>query len=157
TISYAHNRGIIHRDLKPLNIILGDYGETSVLDWGLAKSFERTEMERASGEETLEPGPDYDGSDTRTGHARGTPSYMSPEQAAGQWDTVGPASDIYSLGATLYAILTGQAPFRGFSVGEIVAKAKQGEFPRPRQVKPDVPRPLEAICLKAMARRPEDR
>jgi WD40 repeat protein/tRNA A-37 threonylcarbamoyl transferase component Bud32 len=157
TIGYAHSRGIIHRDLKPSNIMLGKYGETLVVDWGLAKPFERDDTARASGEMTLAPESGDENSDgTHMGQAVGTPAYMSPEQAAGQHDEVGPASDIYSLGATLYAILTDRPPFEGKSEG-VLRRVERGEFPRPRQIRPSVPAALEAICLKAMAMRPQDR
>jgi eukaryotic-like serine/threonine-protein kinase len=159
TVAYAHSRGILHRDLKPGNIMLGDYGETLVVDWGMAKPFARTERERSTGEETLMPPVTEDTPEGQTqyGRALGTPAYMSPEQAAGRWDVVGPASDIFSLGATLYAILTGQPPYRGPSQEIVLHQARHGEFPTPRKVEPDVPRALEAICLKAMALKPEER
>ena len=157
TVAYAHSRGVIHRDIKPDNILLGPYGQTLLLDWGLAK--------QAAGEarETLSEGVADegrladDGLRTEAGTVIGTPAYMSPEQAAGRWDLVGPAGDVYSLGATLYALLSGQPPVQGRQVGEVLDKVKRGDFPPPRQRKPDVPRALESICLKAMARRPEER
>jgi tetratricopeptide (TPR) repeat protein/tRNA A-37 threonylcarbamoyl transferase component Bud32 len=156
TVAYAHGRGVIHRDLKPGNVLLGDYGETLVVDWGLAKPFKRPQAEQTAGEDApIAPGgPTEDG--THVGQAMGTPAYMSPEQAQGHWDVVGPASDIYSLGATLYAVLTGEAPFKG-GVAEILAKVKRGDFLAPRQVKRTCPGALEAICLKAMAAKPEAR
>jgi eukaryotic-like serine/threonine-protein kinase len=159
TLAFAHNRGIIHRDLKPGNIMLGKYGETLVVDWGLARSFTRTDSERASGEDSLIPAtengqpPDL----TKIGATKGTPAYMSPEQAEGRWDVVGPASDIYSLGATLYDLLTGVPPVRGGDYGEVLSKAQRAEFPRPRSIKPNIAKPLEAICLKAMKRDRADR
>ncbi len=157
TIAYAHSRGIIHRDLKPNNVMLGKYGETLVVDWGLAKPIRRTEEQRqATGEETLRPSS-RTGEETQMGQVVGTPAYMSPEQAAGRWNVVGPASDIYGLGAILYAILTGRAPVSGRDSYEILSKVQRCEFPRPRQVKPSVPAALEAICLKAMALEPEKR
>jgi serine/threonine protein kinase len=110
TVGYAHSRGILHRDLKPSNVMLGKYGETLVVDWGLAKPFDRDESARASGEETLTPVTGSDSSVTQYGQAMGTPAYMSPEQAEGRWDVVGPASDVYSLGAILYAVLAGRPP-----------------------------------------------
>jgi serine/threonine protein kinase len=82
---------------------------------------------------------------------------MSPEQAEGRLDLLGPASDVYSLGATLYCLLTGTAPFQDVDTGRLLEKVQKGDFPRPRQVKSDVSAPLEAVCLKAMARRPKDR
>ena len=159
TMAYAHSRGILHRDLKPRNVMLGKYDETLVVDWGLAKPFDRDEAARAVGEETLTPGSGSSDSrsDTPTVGVVGTPAYMSPEQAEARWDLVGPASDIFSLGGILYAILTGQAPYQGRKVGEILEKVKRCEFPRPRQIKPGVPRALEAICLEAMALEPSER
>jgi tetratricopeptide (TPR) repeat protein len=156
TLAYAHDRGIVHRDLKPDNIMLGKYGETLVLDWGLAKPMAGGKADPTAAQET--PAYTFDGSDggTQMGQAIGTPPYMSPEQAAGLWDEVIPASDVYSLGATLYCLLTGKAPLKG-EKSDVLKKAQQGDFPPPRHIKPSIARPLEAICLKAMARKREDR
>ncbi len=156
TIAYAHSRGVLHRDLKPSNILLGEYGETVVVDWGLAKPMasggagDGTDGTRGRGTEGGE-------GDTQVGAVVGTPAYMSPEQAAGDWARVGTASDIYSLGATLYVLLTGQPPFQDSQVCSVLLKVRDGRFPTPRQQGRHVPPALEAICLKAMARRPEDR
>jgi serine/threonine protein kinase len=157
TVAYAHSRGIIHRDIKPANIMLGKFGETLLVDWGLAKPVQRSDDPRSAGGASLAPQTASAGDLTRVGDALGTPQYMSPEQAAGRWDSVGPASDIYSLGATLYVLLAGRLPFQAGSVSELLDRVQQGKFPRPREVKRDIPRALEAICLKAMAVRPEDR
>jgi serine/threonine protein kinase len=162
-IQYAHDRGILHRDLKPGNIMLGKYGETLVVDWGLAKPMDQ--IEHASTEPLLKPQSASGTSNTLLGRAVGTPQYMSPEQAAGRLDAVGPSSDVYSLGATLYALLTGKASVedsavehqRQADVGKILDKVIKGNFPRPRQVKPNVAPALEAICLKAMALKSADR
>jgi serine/threonine protein kinase/tetratricopeptide (TPR) repeat protein len=157
-VAYAHSRGVLHRDLKPGNIMLGKYGETLLIDWGLAKPVGRDRAGSAGPEErTLRPSSGSGVAATQMGSAIGTPGYMSPEQAAGQLDQLGPASDVYSLGATLYALLTGQAPFPERAVGDVLEKVPKGDFPRPRQLKPAVPAALEAVCLKAMALRPEDR
>jgi serine/threonine protein kinase len=163
TIAYAHSKGIVHRDIKPANIMLGDFGETLVLDWGLAKDVGAQEGETAqapeatTAAETGAPMRTRSDSPTQTGVVMGTPTYMSPEQAEGRWDLVGPASDVYSLGATLYTLLTGESPFQERHGVEMLSKVQRGEFLPPRQRKRDTPRALEAICLKAMARRPEER
>jgi len=159
TVAYAHSRAILHRDLKPRNVMLGRYDETLVVDWGLAKPFAPGDVAACAGEEALLPssGSSGSGSDTPTVGVVGTLAYMSPEQAEARWDVVGPASDIFSLGAVLYAILTGQPPYQLGSDGEIIERVKQCRFPKPREVKPEVPRSLEAICQKAMAARPADR
>jgi hypothetical protein len=156
TVAYAHSRGVIHRDLKPANVMLGKYGETLVVDWGLAKPVERTEADRLLGEETLEPTPGSGEDATHLGLAMGTPAFMSPEQVAGRWDAVGPASDIFSLGAILYALLTGRAPYPG-GKEEAMARASAADYPLPRRVNPATPRALEAVCLKALAPNPADR
>ncbi len=157
TMAYAHSRGVIHRDLKPANIMLGKYGETLVVDWGLAKAVERDDVTGADDEATLRPTLDGGAVATQQGLVAGTPAYCSPEQAAGQWDVVGPPSDIFSLGAVLYNLLTGRVPYNGSVVLEILAQACMGDVIPPRQRKGDVPRALEAVCLKAMARDRPDR
>jgi serine/threonine-protein kinase len=156
-LAYAHSRGVLHRDLKPANVMLGKYGETLVVDWGLAKTVGREEGLPGSEERTLRPQSGSGAALTQMGSALGTPGYMSPEQASGRLDLVGRASDVYSLGATLYALLTGKAPFSGSDAGAILDRVRRGQFPRPRQVKPGTPAPLEAICLKAMALEPVGR
>ncbi len=159
-IAYAHSRGVLHRDLKPANIMLGEFGETLVVDWGLAKAGVSVagDEKGKSLERTTEPMLSPSDSDlTRTGQALGTPAYMSPEQAAGRLDQLGPASDVYSLGATLYCLLTGQAPFAKGDVGAVLNQVQRGDFLPPRRVNRQVPTALEAICLKAMALRPQDR
>lgn len=157
TMGYAHSRGVLHRDLKPANIMLGKFGETLILDWGLAKPFEHGTTWPSGAEERVVPRSASGDSSTQMGEVIGTPAYMSPEQAAGRWDAVGPASDIYSLGATLYTLLTGQPPVEARHLHHALDQVKRGQFPPPRQRKRLTPPTLEAICLKAMARRPEDR
>jgi WD40 repeat protein/tRNA A-37 threonylcarbamoyl transferase component Bud32 len=159
TVAYAHSRGVLHRDLKPANVMLGKYGETLLLDWGLAKPLAETPAPGA-GDATVAPAlvPGLvDGIATQAGSALGTPAYMSPEQAAGRVDRLGPASDVYSLGATLYALLTGRPPVETQDPGEMLARAQRGDWPAPRQLNPAVPRALDAVCLKAMALEPGQR
>jgi WD40 repeat protein/serine/threonine protein kinase len=157
TMAYAHSRGIIHRDLKPANIMLGKYGETLVVDWGLAKPVHRSEEAEASEENTFLAWAEDSQEGTRLGHTAGTPPFMSPEQAKGEWGKVGPASDIYSLGATLYTLLTGALPVDGKGVVEVLLNVQEGKIVPPRERQKEVPPALEAICLKAMAREPKDR
>jgi serine/threonine-protein kinase len=111
-IEYAHSRGVLHRDFKPVNVIVGKHGETLVVDWGLAKAVGRAEPEVDSGERTLIPSSASGSVETLPGSALGTPAYMSPEQAAGDLDRLSARSDVYSLGATLYCLLTGRVSFR---------------------------------------------
>src|SRR5262249_16255177 len=104
-VAYAHSRGVIHRDVKPANVMLGKFGEPILVDWGLARKVQRS-AEGQPGEGSIAPPSAPPGEGTQMGQAAGTPAYMSPEQAAGRWDAVGPASDVYNLGATLYHLLT---------------------------------------------------
>ncbi len=155
-IEYAHGRGVLHRDLKPGNVMVGRYGETLVVDWGLAKVRGRAEP-GTSPERTLIPASGSGSAETLPGSALGTPAYMSPEQAAGDLGRLGPRSDVYSLGATLYSLLTGKPPFEGRDVGAMLRSVQKGDFPRPRAVDPSLDPALEAVCLKAMALAPEGR
>jgi tetratricopeptide (TPR) repeat protein/tRNA A-37 threonylcarbamoyl transferase component Bud32 len=156
-VAYAHSRGVLHRDLKPGNIMLGKFGETLVVDWGLAKSVGRPGAATTDGEATLRPESESGVKSTEVGTQVGTPAYMSPEQAAGRLDELGPASDVYSLGATLYCLLTGKPPFAESRLDELLGKVKRGEFTPPAVVNPRIERGLDAICKKAMTLRPLDR
>jgi serine/threonine protein kinase/tetratricopeptide (TPR) repeat protein len=155
-IEYAHSRGVLHRDLKPGNIIVGKHGETLVVDWGLAKAVGRIDPGFQSGERTLVPSSGSGSAATLPGSALGTPAYMSPEQAEGDLEHLGPRSDVYSLGSTLYCLLTGQPPFEG-DVGEVLRAVQRGEFRPPQQLDATIDRAMEAVCLKAMATKPGDR
>lgn len=139
TMAYAHQQGILHRDLKPSNILIDATGRVRITDFGLAGRIEGSD------------------SHTRTGHILGTPSYMSPEQAEGKRALIGPQSDVYSLGAVLYELLTGHPPFRAESVVETLHQVATAEPVSPRAVNPAVPRDLETICRKCLEKLPHER
>jgi serine/threonine protein kinase len=160
-IAFAHSRNVIHRDLKPTNIMIGEFGQILVMDWGIAKAI----TEPSNRQTTLDPGAAVsslhaespaspgDADATVEGTVLGTPAFMAPEQARGELDRVGRHSDIYSLGAILYFILTGEPPFDG-DAREVIALVREGAIVSPRTVNQKAPRPLAAICLKAMAAAP---
>jgi serine/threonine-protein kinase len=161
-VAYAHSRGVLHRDLKPANVMLGNFGETLVVDWGLAKAGVKARDQGDGSDDlttdpALSPASDSDPSATREGSAMGTPAFMSPEQAAGRLDELSPATDIYSLGATLSVLLTGRTPFDGLERKDVLARVRLGQFPPPRQARPDTPPALDAVCRKATAPAPADR
>jgi serine/threonine protein kinase len=138
-IAYAHEHGIVHRDLKPANVLIDAQGQPKLTDFGLAKqTHDASEM-------------------TGTGQILGTPSYMSPEQAQGDAATVGPAADVYGLGALLFALLTGRPPFQGASAVETIQHVIAAEPPTPASLNPSVPRDLETICLKCLEKAPAKR
>ena len=156
-IDYAHNRGILHRDIKPSNIIVGKYGETLVVDWGLAKPLGQVEPGLQTGERPLALSAASGSTATLAGSALGTPAFMSPEQAEGDLLRLGPRSDVYSLGATLYCMLTDKPPAEGADIGAVLGAVRKGEFTQPRKLDPSIDKALEAVCLKAMALKPDDR
>lgn len=137
--AYAHEQGIIHRDLKPANILLDSKGEPRIADFGLAKWREG------------------EGTDERTGDIVGTPSYMAPEQAAGRVNEITDAADVYSLGAILYACLTGRPPFAAESKLDTILAVLESEATLPRQINPQIPRELQWIVLRCLEKRPENR
>ncbi|MCA9235244.1 MAG: serine/threonine protein kinase [Planctomycetales bacterium] len=160
-VGYAHSHGVVHRDLKPDNVMLGQFGETIVLDWGLAKRMQAD----AGGDRVVKPqsadtvvDSPPGGSDgdfvTRLGTGMGTPGFMSPEQAVGDIRRMGPPSDVYSLGATLYALLIGRPPIEAESLEMVLQRTAEGDFPPPRRTDPRVPKPLDAICTRALATYP---
>lgn len=153
TAAYAHDVGILHCDVKPANIMIGKYGETFLLDWGLATSFERTSTFFSLNEPTMRPSSV--GSDSSGKHRGGTYGYISPEQLT-PGAAISPTSDVYSLGATLYEILTGRPPFHSREE-DVANQIRAGNFPAPRDVKSNIPRRLERICLKAMNLSPDAR
>jgi PAS domain S-box-containing protein len=157
TIAYAHARGVIHRDLKGQNVVLGDFGEVIVLDWGLAKLMNQPDPNanippiQCDSDQTASPDL------TAEGQTVGTPAYMAPEQAAGRPDLIDRRTDVYGLGAMLYEILTGQPPFLGTNTLEVLRKVREEVPTPPRSIWPDVPPALEDACLRALAKQPADR
>ena len=156
-VAYAHQHGVIHRDLKPANIMLGKFGETLLVDWGLAKVLggdDSSQPDDLTVTHTESTAPNL----TVAGMAIGTPSFMSPEQAVGDIGRINAASDIYGLGATLFAIITGRRPVTGSSTAEVIELVRQGRLEIHESAPPaGVPPALWAICRKAMQNRPQDR
>jgi WD40 repeat protein len=137
-VYHAHQHGIVHRDLKPANILLENGGLPKIADFGLAKQLD-------------------DSSQTRSGAVLGTPSYMPPEQARGETQQVGPAADVYALGAILYEMLSGRPPFRGATIVDTLEQVCGQEPVAPTRLAPNVPRDLETICLKSLQKEPHKR
>lgn len=137
-IHYAHSKGILHRDIKPANILFHEDGKAVIADFGLAKLLD-------------------DSSLTIKGQIMGSPAWIPPEQAIGDLDNVGPASDIFGLGAVLYQLLTGKAPFLSSSATLSLIKAREADFDNPRNLNHSIPLELEKVLLKALAKNPNER
>jgi PAS domain S-box-containing protein len=157
TVAYAHARGVIHRDLKGQNVILGDFGEVVVLDWGLAKLAGQPEPKTCGDPISLGEEWPRDRHLTTEGQVIGTPAFMAPEQASGRLDLVDHRTDIYGLGAMLYEVLTGQPPFAGPSSDEVLRKVADEEPQPPHEIWEEVPPDLEVVCSRAMAKKQADR
>ena len=154
-IAYAHSRGVIHRDLKPENVALDNFGQVIVLDWGLAKILEDSELGLRIDKNL---GADLStASQTLNGEVVGTPLFMAPEQASGDLDYVDKRTDVYGLGAILFAILTGHAPHEGSvnesksSIQELLDRIATAKTPLPSEYDKNIPLELESICMRAMA------
>ena len=162
-IAYAHSRGVLHRDLKPANVMIGEFGETVVLDWGLAKetaekdASDRSMVTRLRSMGLDVVGADEDAAKTAVGAVVGTPAYMAPEQARGDIGAIDERSDVYALGVVLYELLTGQAPFPGRSVAQVLHGVLHEEPESVLSIEPHIPQELVAICERAMQKQPEAR
>ncbi|MDA8744070.1 protein kinase [Rubripirellula amarantea] len=161
TIHYAHSKQVLHRDIKPSNVMVGPYGETLVVDWGLAKMLDVPSDQGLTENLQLEDASDSGSTETRVGGRVGTPQYMSPEQANGQLDEINKRTDIYLLGATLYQILTGSAPHtlndECPTLEQLLVRIGSGVLKPPSQINLELSAPLEAICLKAMSKQSHQR
>jgi serine/threonine protein kinase len=167
-VAFAHSRGVIHRDLKPANVMVGDFGEVMVMDWGVAKVLDRAEVSAVSAvrDPVSTARTESAGAcDTRTGTVIGTPHYMAPEQASGDSDAVDERADIYSLGAILFHLLMLRPPVAGESAREVIDKVAAGQVetvlthtgPLPHLPEQKIPDSLPAVVRRAMAFRREDR
>ncbi len=137
-MAFFHRHDILHRDLKPANVLITENGVPKITDFGLAKKLDEAGQ-------------------TQSGAIMGTPSYMAPEQAKGQTKEIGPAADVYSLGAMLYELLTGRPPFKCTTIAETLELVKNNEPVAVRVLQPKCPKDLETICLKCLAKDPDRR
>ena len=150
-LAFAHSRGVLHCDVKPANVMVGEFGQVFLMDWGIARFLQQDQGGRTTTPSTSRPGPGPT--------IIGTPCYMSPEQARGERDRLDARSDVFLVGATVYELLTHRAPYASADSAESLALAAAASFPSPRKLVGDVavPLELERIVLRAMAKEPADR
>ena len=158
-VAYAHSRGILHRDIKPENIMVGQFGEVLLMDWGLAKAVTSKDKADSSTQQNMVQENDQDTLKTQDGMIKGSPAYISPEQAYGDMRDIDFRTDVFLLGSTLYHMLTHYPPYQGENIMEIISKAERCDYVRPskRNSNCDLPLALEGILLKAMAPLKENR
>ncbi len=156
-MAYAHAHGVIHRDLKPSNVMIGEFGETLVIDWGLAKETDSAEETGENGAGPVITSERNSPGLTMDGQLIGTPHYMAPEQAAGQHHALDARTDVYALGAVLYQLLTGSRPFESLSRLDVIQTVVKDAPPSPESLCPQIPAALATICKRAMAREPSAR
>ena len=168
--AFAHQRGVIHCDLKPHNVMVGEFGEVQLMDWGMARYFDQSPQSEVSpaaaanseavtpipveGDTRLNSDPDPttgNGSATRQGQVMGSPGYMAPEQVRGERHRTDPCTDVYALAAILYEMLTGQPPAVGKDSKETLERARQGRPPGVLELQPRAPKDLAAVCMKGLA------
>ena len=156
-VAYAHSRGVVHRDIKPENVMLGEFGETVVLDWGLAKIRGKRDIPGEAIEREVKLSRDGEDDPMTSGRVIGTPAYMSPEQANAEMEAIDERSDVWSLGAVLYEILTGRPPFDGTGMDEVLAQVRKDPVPPVRTRSPRAPAELASVCEKALKRQRSER
>ncbi|MCF6286190.1 MAG: serine/threonine protein kinase [Candidatus Hydrogenedentes bacterium] len=159
-MAYAHSRHVVHRDIKPANVMVGEFGETVLLDWGLAKARKGHDAHAEVMEQSIMSmnlGAEADSTKTNYGQLIGTPAYMPPEQALGHTDKIDERSDIYSLGVVLYEILTGRLPFNARTIKELISDVIYEHPVSIREVEPGISQELAAICERAMQKSPAER
>ncbi len=157
TIAYAHSRGVIHRDIKPQNLMIGEFGETVLLDWGLVKVEGEKDLRESELHEELQQLKNTSSLETAQGRPMGTPAYMSPEQAEGRISEIDARSDVWSLGAMLYELLTGRPPHIGKNAWEVVNKVINVPIAPVETLEPNAPPELSAICMRCLEHEPENR